>query len=1211
MKIGELLARDLSKRIEEIIKVDQLDEQSVHSEISEYIATDRIREEYRKILRAIAEAPNDPHEGMGVWISGFFGSGKSSFAKNLGYILANREVLGTRAAQLMKGQLEDELCADLIDNINARVPTEIVMFDVQTDKSIGGTSGSSISRYMYRALLRTLDYAEDFDIADLEQSLEKDEKLDEFIERFEKRYPGTWRKRRKMAQKMNEASAILHEMDPKTYNSPDSWAVSQGAKRIEVTPGFLVEKTFELAKRRARDEDGNPKALVYIVDEVGAYVARSAERIEDLRSVVEHFGTKSANLQKAGEIVGPTWVIVTSQEKLDEVVAAIDSKRVELAKLQDRFKFRIDLAPADIREVATRRVLAKTDDGRAHLLKLYEKHEGHIGKHLKLESTQRKTQIDDQRFADFYPYPPHLLALSIDIMSGIRLQPGAPRHLGGSNRTIIKQAYEMLVSKRTGLKDADVGRLVTVDLIFELVEETLSSERRKDIDDVNETFGADSWESKVAKAISLVEFIRDLPRTEANLAALLHERVESSSCINEVRAALESLQKAQFVRRAEDGWKLQTASEKHWDNERRGLDVKPRDRTALVREALANLFDDTKLKRYHYKSMKQFTVGLTVADQKVSSGDIPLVVSVAESPDELERLQPEVQALTRQKSHEDEVHWVFGLTPAIDDIVAELVRSRYMVQKYDQVRSQGSITPEQASCLSAEKQEVMRWQNRLRELLGQATDGGTAYFRGVSKDGAGLGKTRGEIFRALFDFAVPDLYPKLEMGVCQLKGKEAEELLKAANLSGLPQVFYDGDSGLGLVMKEGSKLVPNPNAPVAKEILDYLKHQSAIGEKVSGKELERKFTGIGYGWEREVVQLVLAVLLRGGAIEVIHQAKRFRNHQDPLCREPFTKVPAFRASTFAPRESIELKTLTTAAQYLEDMAGDEVDIEEGAIAQAFKKLASAELNTVVPLKATAKAHELPVLDLLREYEMTLRVVLDSASDDCVRMLANEGKTLQQSMGHVREIRVALDDGAIANMRVTRQVLARIWPELSGRETELKPQAKELEELVASAEFYGSLARIDQLTQELDSAYDADYRSQHAKRDEVYETARAAVRERPEWAKVSEDMRGPVLQPLSSRLCESLERERGALVCASCRATLPQMESDVAAVSAVRNGVVERIRQMLEPEVRVERVRVADMVQGTVDTEESVEELIRNLRERLLALIEEGKKVVVE
>ena len=70
--IGDLLTRDLSRKIEEIIQVDQADEQSVHDEITEYIATDSIREQYHHLLQAIAEAPSDPHESVGVWGVGFF-----------------------------------------------------------------------------------------------------------------------------------------------------------------------------------------------------------------------------------------------------------------------------------------------------------------------------------------------------------------------------------------------------------------------------------------------------------------------------------------------------------------------------------------------------------------------------------------------------------------------------------------------------------------------------------------------------------------------------------------------------------------------------------------------------------------------------------------------------------------------------------------------------------------------------------------------------------------------------------------------------------------------------------------------------------------------------------------------------------------------------------------------------------------------------------
>src|SRR5713226_2319347 len=128
--IGDLLTRDLSRKIEEIIQVDQSDEQSVYAEITEYIATDSIREQYHDLLKAVAEAPADPNESVGVWVSGFFGSGKSSFAKNLGYALQNRMVVGRKFADLFKEQLGDARISNLLDLINVRTPTDAILFEV-------------------------------------------------------------------------------------------------------------------------------------------------------------------------------------------------------------------------------------------------------------------------------------------------------------------------------------------------------------------------------------------------------------------------------------------------------------------------------------------------------------------------------------------------------------------------------------------------------------------------------------------------------------------------------------------------------------------------------------------------------------------------------------------------------------------------------------------------------------------------------------------------------------------------------------------------------------------------------------------------------------------------------------------------------------------------------------------------------------------------
>ncbi len=157
-----------------------------------------------------------------------------------------------------------------------------------------------ISEFLYVVLLRHLDYAEDFDIAELEIELEAEGKLDEFIKTCKKLHNQDWKMIRKGAQRISRASAVLHEIDPKTYPTADSWTQSQRNRDTSITLTKVVERCFELVGRRRPG-----KALVWVIDEVGQHVARSDDKIEDLRAVVQEFGLVGRNLVKAKEAHRP------------------------------------------------------------------------------------------------------------------------------------------------------------------------------------------------------------------------------------------------------------------------------------------------------------------------------------------------------------------------------------------------------------------------------------------------------------------------------------------------------------------------------------------------------------------------------------------------------------------------------------------------------------------------------------------------------------------------------------------------------------------------------------------------------------------------------------------------------------------------------------------------------------------------------------------
>lgn len=1236
--IRELLSRNLDITIEEVIKVDQRDEKTVHDEIGEYVFTQRIKEQYVDILKAIADGPGEPTEAVGVWISGFFGSGKSSFAKNLGYVLANRPLLGTPAGQLFLQQLKSQdangamvkKIEDLVGFINVRIPSHVIMFDVRVDQAVRRAS-ESIAEILYSVLLRELDYAPDYDVANLEIELEAEGKLVQFIgicaNLYRDQVPdrsvapeaipaslarvaaedyAIWRIVRKGAQKIQRTSAIMKQLDPVTYTDADSWAQSLKTQ-ADITIRTLVDRTFELAARR------KPKqAIVFVIDELGAYVARNAEKIEYLRAVVEHFGQESKNRVLAGKAIAPVWVIITSQEKLDEVVAAIDDKRVELARLQDRFHYHVNMAPADIREVATKRVLSKTPAGEQQLREMYKKYSGQIKTHVQAERSQVKFDVSEEDFVQFYPYLPHFVELSIDIVSGMRLQAGAPRHYGGSNRTIIKQAYEMLVSERTKLADMPIGTLVTLDRVYDLMETNLPSERQRDISDIQNLWPDDAWPLKVAKVLALLDNVRTLPRTERNISALLYASLEAVSPLPEVERAIALLQERQFIRQAEDGWKLLTEQEKSWTTERDSLNPSPKERRDIWDDLLRSIFNEPAFSRYQLER-RTFRLGVTWEGRTLAQGDVPVELSISASLQDFERDTDDIRKESREKSKQ--VFWALSAEDELDNQVAELYRSKQMTAKYEQLRAQNKIKPEESASLSNEKLEASRREYDLKTLVTQAMQKGTGFFDGVSKPGVDLGKTASESLRAMLDYAVPRLYPNLEMGTRPFKGAEADEILKAANLNGLSKIFYGSSEGLNLVVMEGTKYVVNIQAPIAKEVLGYLNQENDYGNKVTGRMLEEHFGGLGYGWEREILWIVLASLLRANAIEVTHQGRRFRNHLDAQVRVVFAGTNTFRAASFAPRKSIGLATLVSAAKRYEELTGEEVDVDEAAIAQAFQTLARTELNSLLSVDAVAKANNVPVLEILEEYRSTLTAITQGASDEVVTTLEGEGESFKSLRGQVDEVKKATSEVGLLRLRRARSAVQQMWPLLAarGQDAGLDEVTNQLKGLLNDGSYYRFADKVDQMAADIETAYARVYQSKHDERQNVYQQAIDVLKGLPEWPDLDTDFQSSLLLPLESRRCDDLKFSAGQLLCGKCGASLPQMESDVAAVSNLRNQAWQRIQEFLAPEEKVERVRFADVFSHSqaISSAEEVDELVERLREHLLKLVEAGVKIILE
>lgn len=1209
--IKELFDKDIYRHIEEVIKVEQSDEEAVKQEIQEYVATEALKEHFCTVYDAVAEYASNPHEGIGIWLSGFFGSGKSSFAKILGYTLSNSKVGEKTASQWFMETVKDDRIANYLKNINNRIPFQAVIFDVSMDRGV--TSGDKLTELMYRALLRELGYAEDLDLAELEITLEEKGQLDDFIGLFQSTFSESWEEERELALGISEASHILHLMMPKTFPSADSWsnAASKGGVgdyqgRADISANKLAERAFELTRRRLPGH-----GVIFVIDEVGQYISRSVDRMLDLQGIIQAFGVEAKNQVKSGRAPAPCWIVVTSQEKLDEVVDALGDKQVELARLQDRFRITIDLKQSDIEEVAAKRILSKSEEAKKLLAKLYEENEGRLKTYCALERTSRDVSLTKEDFANLYPYLPYQVDLSIDIVDGLRSKRAGQKHVGGSNRTIIKQTQQMLVHDRTKLAEAEIGSLVTLDKIYELLYtgNLLPSEVTKEIDTIPDRLKGDEVALKVAKAIALMETVKDFPRTSHNIATVLYPDVASSSMEKEVERALEALQGAQIVRDSDQGYKLLTLQEKNWDTERNKKWPKPKEKNILKEETVKAVVGDTGVRTFKFKNLKTFKTGLIINGNKAEDGEIPVAVVCVDPEEDMEAVENQVRSQSREGDGERTLYWTFRFTETADKLMVELYRSNAMIGSYEQLRAQGSINSEEKACLEEEKTRRDSYSSKLKSEIIKNMQSGAGYFQGVRTDAASLDGSLREMLQKHLENAIPVLYPKLSIYAKQVKGDEPQQLLSAANLGGLSAVFHSGEDGLSLVVKEEDKHVINTSCEAAQEILVYLEAEHAYGNKVTGKTIEAHFGSIPYGAGIDVLRLVLAALYRAGSIEVTSQGKKYRDYKESSSHLPFTSNVAFRAATFAPRKGIDIKELSQAAEAYEKLTGEEVDVDEMSITRSMRDLASKEHGTATSISTKIQAYGLPGLELVDELAQDLQEYMSCESTECVSKLASEGNTLREHWGKFQAIRIALEKGATDKIVLARTALHEMCPVLQSLSLDegITEAAEAIRSMLDGDEVYNQLELLGAKTELLATKYAEVYSNLHDDRNSSYNSAIDELKADLAWSGLDSSDQERLLGPIQTRTCREFELNEKGTACRNCHAGYSQMQSDILAVEQLLAQARASLHDIVHPD-QVEQVKVSKLFTGLIESDEDVETVLEELGKTIRKLLAEGKKV---
>jgi hypothetical protein len=218
-----------------------------------------------------------------------------------------------------------------------------------------------------------------------------------------------------------------------------------------------------------------------------------------------------------------------------------------------------DLSTADIPEMIARHVLRKKPSQEFVLRDLFGDYGAALQENAKLERCSRRTEFDEELFVRFYPYLPHWIRLSMEISEGIRIKRQTPGGAQADALNMAGQVEAMLTSSRTRFLDQAVGALVTIDRVYDLVEQSIPAEQHRHILEIQRLLDTDetyhAMASRVAKAICMMELVqRDLPRTPRNIAALLIQNVSTVPPLPAVEWSLFHLKETHFVFDTEDGW---------------------------------------------------------------------------------------------------------------------------------------------------------------------------------------------------------------------------------------------------------------------------------------------------------------------------------------------------------------------------------------------------------------------------------------------------------------------------------------------------------------------------------------------------------------------------------------------------------------------------------------------------------------------------------
>lgn len=857
MFVKDILTIDLSEDIKNVIDLEDTSESAIRSEIESYIVTDGLAREYVEFVAVFTSNIKE----TGVWLSGFYGSGKSYFGKMLGYMMSSRLIEGTpardRIIQRFTGLDDESLTLNAISKL-ATINSRVVFMDIAKQDTSKGFAYAFFKNFLKSQDLPQTEYGFFLFTLMMEAGYRS---VDDFIQ---DKAGKSW-----LELKTNRTGyiGVVKQVYVDSGNSESDYTNRLTSIRREIDEFDANKLNQELKEyfKVVTDE-----RVVFMFDEASEAIAQKKFTLLDLEGLSE-------SLSALG---GKVWTIAIAQEKLDDVINNSNVSKAQLTKVTDRFKTKVHLEATEVDVIIRTRLLKKKDSALTDLEAHYKKNSGRITDHSALIGAGKTESLDS--YLTYYPFYQNQFGLLQNFLfgrSGLASTKVAARGMIITTHDILKHEMQKaeLYQVATGwqiAKEAQPQPLVILVNRFDNAERIIKEN------------GIEISGRHLLETINFLAEAETTPTTLGNIVkSFIGAPEDFQSKQGIIEKALKALVEHKILLENNGSFRITSDTEQRLLDEMKQFPVQTFKKKQQVITAYKNAAFVKALGKINDSNTGyDFYITSDNDDELTNPSLKQLKLKVKSLYSYGDDRNADIEQLKQQAQNDVDLIWLAPNNVGfkeIDNLLDEIERIKYLVEKYTNPNS------EEGPIVRTFQSEQAIKENRLKELVEESLQGATSIYL---YNTAQLDKNNWEsTVNGLQRQVIQNVFSQRLSS--QLSDTLAEKIIKENNDARLHTFFTS--QGVDFQFYDAKGNFIGESLKPAERILFQIRNTFVDGLTLE-KELEKPPTGFSFG----TVASTVAALMRGGKIMAKHNGADMFSWKDPGVFAIFSTAREFRRANF-------------------------------------------------------------------------------------------------------------------------------------------------------------------------------------------------------------------------------------------------------------------------------------------------------------------------